>query len=751
MRNRERPDSVTFLMRSASVPFSIASVLVGATILVTPSPANASMRIGPTETGIAVSVDDSGRFDVATRSPAWRFSGNLGTPLSGLASKADADLAGSYQQLEFEFRSPDQTARAGRIRVYDRRPVVLFQMTYLTGGHTREIFPAISTHPDDLHHLTYTSIFGGFSFDQFGTDGPWVFFDDYGNTAVFSPASHFMNALLLVGPHGEWTSGIAADPPQIPVGFSQSTVLVVEPGINRAFETWGRFLTDLTAKPRPANDADFGLKYLGYWTDHGARYYYGSEPGLDYTDTLLKVRDEFERMNIRLGYMQLDSWFYPKGHDGRWRSEDPLGGGMYLYEASRDLFPDGLAAFQRRLGLPLITHNRWIDANSPYRRSYELSGNVAVDPRLWTEWMHYASAAGVGTYEQDWLSGPATPSRDLISGERFMDLMAEAALQQGMTLQYCMPLPRHFLQGTHYSNLLTIRTSGDRFGKDQWKAFLFNGRLASALGEWPWTDVFNSSETSNLLLATLSAAMVGIGDPIGQFNRANLLHAVRPDGVIVKPDTAIAPRDSAYIDVARHRRSPIVASASTSHLSGITTYLFAFADPESRPGERQGEEDTSDGQRNVKIEPLELGYESPVYAYNYFDQYGLHLQPSDGFAFKVPDDGAYWIIVPVGRSGIGFLGDADKFASNGKNRVVMMNDTGEFSAGVIFAEGENRLHLHGFSLAPPHVEALDGEVEDVVYDPQTRRFHFDLISKPGSSARIVIRANPASGSAGSRH
>lgn len=726
-------------MRKAWVLFSFAWALVGVTMLVAPSRALASTRIGSTATGIMVSVDDDGMFHVATRDPAWRFSGNIGSRLSRLAPEAGADPAGSYQQLEFAFRSPDRTARVGRIRVYDQRPVVLFEMTYLTEGST-EVFPTISTHPDGLHHLTYTSTFGGFSFDRFGTDGPWAFFDDSGNAAILSPASHFMNARLSVGPHGEWNGGIAAEPPQIPPAFSQSTVLVVEPGINRAFETWGRFLTDLTGKRRPVNDADFGLKYLGYWTDHGARYYYESEPGLDYADTLLKVRDEFERMNIRLGYIQLDSWFYLKGHDGRWQSADPLGGGTYLYEASKDLFPDGLAAFQRRLGRPLIAHNRWIDANSPYRTSYALSGNVAVDPRLWTEWMHYASAAGVGTYEQDWLSGPATPARDLISGERFMDLMAEAALQQGMTLQYCMPLPRHFMQGTHYSNLLTIRTSGDRFNKDHWKSFLFNGRLASALGEWPWTDVSDSSETSNLLIATLSAAMVGIGDPIGQFNRANLQHVVRPDGVIVKPDTAIVPRDSSYLEMARHHGSPIVASAGTSHLAGVTTYLFAFTDAEFRAGERQGLKDTGD----VKIEPAQLGYKGPVYAYNYFGHYGLYLQPSEAFAFAVPDDGAYWIIVPVGRSGIGFLGDADKFVSNGKSRIATMNDTGEFSARVIFAKSENRLRLHGFSLAPPRVEALEGEVEDVVYEPQTHRFHFHLLSTPGGSARIVIRGIPGS-------
>lgn len=86
-----------------------------------------------------------------------------------------------------------------------------------------------------------------------------------------------------------------------------------------------------------------------------------------------------------------------------------------------------------------------------------------------------------------------------------------------MALQYCMPLPRHFLQGTRYSNLRTILVSGDRFERSHWMWFLFNGRLASALGIWPWSDVFMSSETSNLLLSVLSASMVGVGDAIGSF------------------------------------------------------------------------------------------------------------------------------------------------------------------------------------------------------------------------------------------
>jgi hypothetical protein len=506
------------------------------------------------------------------------------------------------------------------------------------------------------------------------------------------------------------------------------SALVIAPGINCAFDIWGRFLTDLTGKKRPANDADFTLKYLGYWTDHGARYYYRFEETLGYVGTLLNVRDQFRTMNIPLGYVQLDSWFYPKGHEARWKSEDPLGGGTYLYEASRELFPDGLDAFQRQLGLPLITHNRWIDDRSPYREKYAISGNVTTDRRLWSRWMRYLRASGVRAYEQDWLSGPAVPERNLTSGGRFMDAMAQAAGQAGITLHYCMPLPRHFLQGTRYFNLLTIRVSGDRFNKQHWASFLFNGRLASALGEWPWTDVFISSETSNLLLSTLSASIVGVGDALGQFDRTNLLRVVRADGVIVKPDDSITPLDSAYIAQANNRGLPLLAAAQTRHEGSITSYVFAFG--------QTAEHGTA------SFLPSVLGYKGPVYAYNYFDKRGMYVEPWQAVEFVVPDNGAYWIVVPVGASGVGFLGDAGKFVSNGRNRVAHIRDTGTLAARVVFSAGERRLHLYGFSLVRPAIQVRRAAVENLAYDSRTQLFHFDLVAKPGTSSVVTLWAYP---------
>ena len=165
-------------------------------------------------------------------------------------------------------------------------------------------------------------------------------------------------------------------------------------------------------------------------------------------------------------------------------------------------------------------------------------------------------------------------------------------------------------------------------------------RLASALGEWPWTDVFMSSETSNLLLATLSAS-IGVGDALGQFDRANLDRVVRADGLIVKPDDAIAPLDLSYVEQAKDRGSPIVAAARTRHA--------ARSRHTSSPSLRQP------SRARHGASPAALGYGGPVYAYNAFDGHGRYLQPSGTLEFLAPADGAYWIVVPVGPSGVGFL------------------------------------------------------------------------------------------------
>ena len=363
---------------------------------------------------------------------------------------------------------------------------------------------------------------------------------------LISPAQNFPVARMTLGSDGALASGIDAGIASLPAGYTHQTLLVAGGGPNQLFDVWGSAMTALHGKHRPPNDADVTLEKLGYWTDNGATYYYHFEPQLGYAGTLLAVRHEFDQRGIALGYLQLDSWWYPKGPNARW---DDTANGIFRYRAAPELFPGGLPAFQQQVGLPLVTHARWIDPSSPYRTEFNqgFSGNVMTDAGYWADLMSYLQAGGVVTYEQDWLGAQAQPVYDLSAPQQFMGNMAGAAALRGMTLQYCMPLPRHVLQTVEYGNVTTMRVSDDRFDRNRWDTFLYTSRLASALGVWPWADVFMSTERNNLLLATLSAGIVGIGDPLGAEDAANLRRVMRADAVLVKPDAPLVPTDESML------------------------------------------------------------------------------------------------------------------------------------------------------------------------------------------------------------
>src|ERR1019366_4645382 len=198
-------------------------------------------------------------------------------------------------------------------------------------------------YPQGLNFLTYSGTFATPTLNNVSTDSPWMFFDTSSNAFILSPASHFMVGFTSSGPHGELASGISPQIASLPQGFQHQTLLVIEKGINRAFDTWGHTLTALRGKKRPANDADLVLNKLGYWTDRGATYYYNTAPAMTYEQTLAAVKADFDRQGIPLGYMQLDSWFYPKGTSDSWDGA----GGIYEYFAAPSLFPNGLASFQQ--------------------------------------------------------------------------------------------------------------------------------------------------------------------------------------------------------------------------------------------------------------------------------------------------------------------------------------------------------------------------------------------------------------------
>jgi hypothetical protein len=610
------------------------------------------------------------------------------------------------------------------MRLYNDLPVVLFSDTTLASTTNDLAFPRLAVYPANLSHISFGNTFSLYNFSTLFGDSQWLFFDTNANAFVISAATNYMVANSSMNADTSISCGINSGITSLPASFTHRTILVATNGINQAYAVWGAALMALGGKTPPANDAATELNKLGYWTDNGATYYYNTNAPLGIENSLFAVRDEFANKGVPLGYAQLDSWFYPKGSSQSWNNGN---GGIYLYTADPTLFPDGLASFQQQFGLPLITHARWIDSSSPYRTNYVMSGNVIVDPSYWTNRMAYLKSSGVITYEQDWLGVNGIPTMNLNDPPAYLNNMQVAAATNGINLQYCMLQPRDFLQGSLYTNLMTVRTSQDDFTTIRWTEFLYGSRLANALGEWPWCDVFMSSETRNLLLSALSAGPVGVGDALGAANATNLLKAVRSDGVIVKPDVSLVPVDDAYVNDALGLNRPMVATTYTDHNNLRALYVFAY-----------GEASTN---LAASFTPASFGVSGSAYVYDYFAGTGSVVSNSGTFSFTaaMPDNtngGSYFIAVPIGPSGIGFLGDTNKFVTCGKKRISSLSDTGLLRATIVFASGETNVSLCGYAPTNPFAFALAGSTNNLNYDATTHLF--SLCVSPDNSGMATV-------------
>lgn len=667
--------------------------------------------------GITMTVEQDGHYSIQTADPNWTFSGILPTAASALTISDGHDGIGDYHQISFTFGS----AREGSIRTYPGRTAVLFTDRFAATSANDGGFPKLSASPAVPWRMSFLGKWSTFHFDLSGPEGPWVYFDDAAHSFILSAASDFMVANLNRTANDEIESRIDPRITTIPGGLAHRTLLVVANGVNRAFDTWGLALTDLNGKTRPANDADPALKSLGYWTDNGAGYYYDFEPSLGYTGTLLAVRDTFVKAGVSLGYMQLDSWWYPKGESGNWNRSPGLGPqGISRYEAHPDIFPKGLSAFQKDLGLPLITHARWIDAKSPYRQQYLMSNNVIIDPAYWMTIGTNLRDAGVFGYEQDWLDMQATASYTIDDQNAFMDNMALLGRMFGLSMQYCMATPRHFLQSSKYDNLTTIRVSEDTFTRDKWDQFFYSSRLASALGVYPFTDVVMSNDRISMLIATLSAGIVGVGDRIGEVNGENLLYAVRPDGVIVKPDVPVVPTDQSIVNDAHNAGEPLVAFTYTDHGPMRALYVFEHSH-------------TPDG--TATFAPRALGLSGNAYVYDWIADTGTTISGGE-WTQHLGADPAYLVVVPVGRSGIAFLGDLGKFVPLGKKRVTDLSDDGVLDVALEFAPGERSITVQGWARSRPSVAGVDGQLGPVEFDDQTGRFRVEVFPADSGTARL---------------
>ena len=713
-----------------------------------------------TAEGLTAKLDArTGDYVVSGRVSGWQFRGSTDSPVRDLVRAAGGDALGPFHSLRFNWSWNGVTV-TGEIKTYDQRPVARFQLTYDTrpAPHPQLNFPNFTSLPGGLHVFSYRDLMFAppqFAAGNYGT--PWLLFDDHFNAAILSPAGGYQ--VTGLSGNGKNTAGVSLDAEVdlVPAGYSVSSILVLGAGIGRVYDDWGAALNIIQGRSRPSNEADDSLRYLGYWTDGGAYYYRNFDPQLGYDGTLLAEIRHLHSSGIPVRYLQLDSWWYEKGNVGpdgiplkpqgpgagptvpgptqrgrpvfpaaRWNA----GGGIWLYEASPTLFPQGLEAFHQQVEMPLVTHSKYIGPDSPYHGTYLISGIAPIDSKYWSHIASYLHESGVVNYEQDWLDYIQEYSgfeANLSLGDQFFDNMASAMKAQGLTMQYSMAKPRNFLQGSRYSNLTTIRVSGDRFIRTRWHEFLFTSQLAGALGIWPWADNANSQDVNAILLQTLSAGPVGFGDELGKESKQNLLQAARTDGVIVKPDAPLVPIDAAYLDGALGRHKPTLGYTHTEHAGITTAYLFAFA---AKP-EDHGP---------VQFQAHDVGLSGAMVVYDYFAHRFTLVPAGDSFHGELGGDHAsFYICATPGKSGIAFLGDRDKFVGTGRMRIASIADSAkQLETDVIFARDESELTLHVHAGFEPRVTAQGGRVGIVKYDPATGEF--DVPISPDPKKQPVTRS-----------
>ncbi len=703
--------------------------------------ASCSPSVVQSDSGISVKVNqNTGDYTIYAGLKGWTFKGTTGHALTGMQTLLGTDEIGKYSEIVFTW-SEDIPYKAS-IRWYAQRPVVLFSLILPDGSTSRpEPFPVFTDFPSDLHTFSYHH--KNFAPPQFKLNNaatPWLFFDDKLNSYIISPASAFLVSQLDGDGKKEIASSLTTGVKDLPLNFEHKTILVFDKGIGDAWNLWGASMQALYKRNLPAEDADPVLKYFGYWTDNGADYYYNYDKNLGYANTLLALKKKYDEEGIPLGYMQLDSWWYeksiydPEGKpDADHKNPDlPSGpwnryGGLMSYTADPYLFPDGLAAFQKKLGLPLVTHNRWIDLKSPYHDQFKVSGYAATDPAFWKQIMNYLKESGVICYEQDWLNyiydKSPEMSQNFNTGNDFTGGMADACEQNEMDMQYCMATPGFFLQGLKYNNLTTIRTSDDRFKPSRWRDFIYDSQLAYECGIYPWCDVFKSGEKGNMILSVLSAGPVGTGDSIGKENKSNIMLACRKDGVLVKPDVPLLPVDEDYVNEANGLKKPMLAFTCTKHNQIETGYIFAFSD-------------SSYSNREFTFTPSKLGIKGKVAVLNPENRDLAVIKGGEAFTGKLKDnDYAYYILAPLNLGGIAFFGDAGKIAATGKKRIADIVDHGNLEIKVLFAAGETSVNLMGYSEKP--VNSDKGELH---YDSQTHIFDLSLPSNGGRE--VVVNIQP---------
>ena len=176
--------------------------------------------------------------------------------------------------------------------------------------------------------------------------------------------------------------------------------------------------------------------------------------------TLLEVTRAWDAADLpRLGYLQLDDWWFEQ------RNGDF--GGMVAWAGCVSncspggpaVFPEGLGAFAKAVGAPLALYMGLVSGGTR-EAPVVVDGRFAVPAnRSFYDRLFARAAKTVGAlpvlFEQDFLSfwfgkgrGPPSFLADAAAGEAWLSSLDAAAADAGVPVQFCMNTPATLLAAT---------------------------------------------------------------------------------------------------------------------------------------------------------------------------------------------------------------------------------------------------------------------------------------------------------------
>ncbi|MFH1537534.1 MAG: hypothetical protein ABIH66_01150 [bacterium] len=574
---------------------------------------------------------------------------------------------------------------------------------------------------------------------------PLLIFDGEGKTGVLSPFNDYMIRIVRIldltsqgfGP--AVAVGTNGELERLGPGHASRSILHFnDKGVAAAMYSWGAELMKAVGKEPIAKDETFFLRHLGYWTDNGAYYYYRTETGKNYETTLLEMGEYLKREKIPVRLFQLDSWWYPKSEKD---------GGVLVWKPIAEMFPDGLTAFQRKLGLPLTFHNRYFAVDTPYQeRMPFVKGSGGTHPlsgAIFEIWAESVKEWGGIMYEQDWLGTQMGKvealRRDPHLASQWLNNMAGAMERAGLEIQYCMPTIGFYLESTRFQNVTNIRSSNDYFvrlgGQSQqlWWEHVYTSPLIHALGSYPFKDViitrppdekikspmqerfsgstgerreeditlFEPYYHHSALLSILSAGPVGIGDRIGDVNKPVIMLMADEDGVLVKPDHPLIPIDRMFY------KDPLIMPESligytSSAVSGKTWYYVLALN-------------TNQAMTKSKflLTPGDLSLQGGYVAYDFLAEKALPLDRDFSIERKLKPTGIFYLVLaPLTAQGRALIGDVGKYVTASDERILYWEDSKDgMEIDLNGPEGSATKLLVYSESEPKKVTAVSGGIE----------------------------------------